>query len=58
MNIFKKIKNRYQYNQQLIIKHFLSKELEDINKEIIQNREYQEILESKRDRVELLIFGG
>ena len=58
MNIFKKIKEKYKSNQQLIIKHFLSKELEDINQEIIQNREYREMLETKRDRIESSIFGN
>jgi hypothetical protein len=57
MSIFKKIKEKYRRKQILIMRHFWNQELNIINQEIIQNREYREILETKRDRVETLIFG-
>ena len=58
MSLIKFFKDIFKYDKNSVIKHFLSAELDDINKEIIQNRAEREILETKRDRVESLIFGN
>ena len=58
MNLLNTIKGFFNYSPKEVIKHFLGEELNDINKEILEQQEYMRVLEAKRNRVELMVFGS
>lgn len=58
MSIFKKIKSFFEYNPKEVIVHFLGQELNDLNMEILKTHQHLRQLESKRNRVELMVFGN
>ncbi len=57
-SIFRSIKSFFEYSPKEIVSHFLGQELNDLNSEILQNREYLRKLERKRERLELMVYGN
>jgi hypothetical protein len=50
------IRNFFKYNPKSIIKHFLSAELDTLNKEILDVHQYLKKLEVKRNRIKLMVI--
>lgn len=51
-------KSMFQYSPKAVIKHFLCAELDDLTREIKEHYAYIRELEEKRNKVELMVFGG
>lgn len=57
-SIFQSLKSFFEYSPKEVISKFLGEELNDLNSEILQSREYLRKLERKRERLELMVYGN